>query len=108
MTHLNNPSERPEHPWVVYESRLLMSAHKPYTSADGIRWKLPDVKSVEMHASGRWLIVTPEEGETWWLRINDDIETIEFNPFHHAHVKPELQQADEGAAIARGGDEEGK
>lgn len=95
---LNNPSENPKHPWALFESRLLMSTGSPSTDAKGIRWKLSDLKSVEMHASGQWLIVTAEEGETWWLRVDDDVQTIEFNRFHEAHMKPDWVAADKPEA----------
>lgn len=90
-----NPFFKPDTSWAVFTSRLQMSTAEPGTNREGIRWSLSDMKSVEMHASGRWLIVVPEDGETWWLRVGDDVQTIEFNPFHHAEVKPELMDSEE-------------
>lgn len=95
---MNNPSENPKHPWALFESRLQMATNEPRTTEQGIRWRLGDIKSVEMHVSGRWLIVVPEDGETWWLRVGDDVQVVEFNRFHEAHMKPDWVAADKPEA----------
>lgn len=88
---IKHPSEDPAHPWAVYENQFLMSITNPHTSDRGIRWQLSDVKSVDMHESGRWMIVCLDASTTAWLRIGDDVTTIEFDLQERLEVKPEYQ-----------------
>jgi hypothetical protein len=94
MTDIKFPSTDPAHKWALFKNEFRMSTMVPSTSDRGIRWQLSDVKSVEMHVSGLWMIVQLDDSTTSWIRIGDDVHTIEFDRHHEAHLKPELADRD--------------